>query len=64
MKKFTSWGEYVTVETTNSTYENVIICPYKEDTHIIEASNGDTLEIPTNELVSLQRNGHEKYIIQ
>lgn len=64
MKKYTSWGQYVTVETTTNTYENVIICPYKEDSHIIEASNGDTQIIPTNELVSLQREGHEKYIIQ
>lgn len=55
LRQFTSWGNYVTVETKTKTYEQVILCP-KPNTpaiHLLEASNGDVEEIKTAEIVSI-----------
>jgi hypothetical protein len=52
MKKYSSWGEFVTVETTDKIYKNVILCPNpsNEDEHLLEYYNGDTVTIKTKDI--------------
>lgn len=55
MKRFTTWGNYATVETTKGTYENVIVCPCPDsrNSHLLEYSNGDVIRIYTNYIKSI-----------
>lgn len=64
-KQYTSCGEYVSVETTNRTYDNVILCPSidSNDKHLLEYYNGDVITINTNDMISIKRNGYDKYMI-
>ena len=66
MKQYTSWGNYVTVETVNRKYDDVILCPSIDgnEKHLLEYYNGDVIEIDTIDMISISMEGKEKYIIQ
>lgn len=55
-REFRSEGNFVTVETDNEFYSNVIICPKPNAPwmHLLEASNGDVKEIKTAEIISVK----------
>ena len=55
MKKYTSWGTSITVETTEKTFHDVSICPdpQNENSHLLEYYNGDVKRVLTSELISL-----------
>ena len=66
IKQYTSWGEYVTVETIDNTYSDVILCPSVngKDQHLLEYYNGDVVTVNTIDMISIQREGHDKYVIE
>lgn len=65
-KRYTSWGEYVSVETSKGTYDNVLLCPSvdSKDQHILEWFNGDVVIIDTIDMISIKRDDKETYYIQ
>lgn len=55
LRVFSSNGEQVNVQTTETLYQDVVICPKPKTPtiHLLEYSNGDVVEIKTKDVVSV-----------
>jgi hypothetical protein len=55
IRQLSSQGAFVKVESKERTYERVIICPNFNNpmSHLLEAYNGDVVEVNTVDLVAL-----------